>query len=71
MRKDEYPKQRTKDNYVQILRLFLSILASAADAVIPKGIKTLLANDLITFFIDRKIVILFLVMDQVIYQEIA
>ena len=72
LRKDEYPKQRTKDNYVQILRFFLSIPASAADAaaVIPKEIKTLLANGLITFFIDGKIVILFLVMDQVIYQEI-
>ena len=37
----------------QILRLFLCIPASAADAaaVNPNGIKTLLANGLITFFI--------------------
>ena len=33
--------------------IFLCILASAADAVVnPKGIKTLLANVLITFFIN-------------------
>ena len=34
-------------------KIFLCILASAADAaaVNPKGIKTLLANGLITFFI--------------------
>ena len=38
----------------QILRFFLCIPASAADAaaVNPKGIKTLLANGLITFFIS-------------------
>ena len=48
---------------------FLCIPASAADAatVNPKGIKTLLANGLITFLL---MVILFLVMGQVIYQEI-
>ena len=46
--------------------IFLCIPASAADAaaVNPKGIKTLLANGLITFLL---LVILFLVMDQVIY----
>ena len=40
--------------YYQILRFFLCISASAADAVAvnPKGIKTLLANGLITFFIN-------------------
>ena len=49
--------------------IFWCIPASAADAaaVNPKGIKTLLANGLITFL---SMVILFLVMDQVIYQEI-
>ena len=37
-----------------ILRFFVRILASAAGAaaVNPKGIKTLLANGLITFFIN-------------------
>ena len=37
-----------------ILGLFLCIFASAADAAVvnPKGIKTLLANGLITFFIS-------------------
>ena len=46
-----YVKQRTKDDF-PILR-FSCIPASAADAaaVNPKGIKTLLANGLITFFI--------------------
>ena len=46
-----YVKQRTKDDFL-ILR-FSCIPASAADAaaVNPKGIKTLLANGLITFFI--------------------
>ena len=49
--------------------IFLCIPASAADAaaVNPKGIKTLLANGLITFLL---MVILFLVMQQVTYQEI-
>ena len=49
--------------------IFLCVPASAADAaaVNPKGIKTLLANGLITFLL---MVILFLVMGQVIYQEI-
>ena len=45
----------------------LYIPASAAYVVAIKGIKTLLANGLITFFING---IQFLVMDQVIYQEI-
>ena len=46
-------KQRTKNNNL-ILRFFLCIPASAADAaaVNPKGIKTLLANGLIIFFIS-------------------
>ena len=49
--------------------IFLCIPASAADvaAVNPKGIKTLLANGLITFLL---MVILFLIMDQVIYLKI-
>ena len=39
--------------YDQILRFFLCISASAADAPVvnPKGIKTLLANGFITLFI--------------------
>ena len=39
---------------VQILRFFLCVPASAADApaVNPKEIKTLLGNGLITFFIN-------------------
>ena len=43
-----------KNNDDQILRFFLCTSASAADdaAVNPKGIKTLLANGLITFFIN-------------------
>ena len=43
-----------KDYYAQILIFFLCISKSAADAapVNPKGIKTLLANGLITFFIS-------------------
>ena len=47
--------------------IFLCIPASAADAaaVNPKGIKTLLANGLITFLL---MVILFLVMNWAIYQ---
>ena len=40
-----------KNDNDQIPRLFLCIPASAAAAVNPKGIKTLLANGLITFFI--------------------
>ena len=46
--------------------IFLRVPASAADAaaVNTKGIKTLLANGLITFFIKGNPV---LVMDQVIY----
>ena len=49
--------------------IFLCIPASAADAaaVSPKGINTLLANGVITFL---SMVILFLVMDQVVYLEI-
>ena len=49
--------------------IFLCIPVSAADAVAvnSKGIKTLLANGLITFFINSNPV---LVMDRVIYQEI-
>ena len=40
--------------YDLILRFFLCIPASAADAaaVNPRGIKTLLANGLVTFFIN-------------------
>ena len=51
-----YAKQRKNDGL--ILRFFLCIPASAADAtaVNPKGIKTLLANGLITFFINGNIV---------------
>ena len=50
--KDE-AKPSPKDVY-QILRFFLSIPASAADAtaVNPNGVKTLSANSLITFFIN-------------------
>ena len=50
-------------------KVFLFIPVSAVDvaAFNCKGIKRLLANGLITFFL---MVILFLVMDQVIYQEI-
>ena len=48
--KDDYAKRNDVD---LILRIFLSIPASAADAaaVNPKGINTLLASGLITFFI--------------------
>ena len=48
----------------------ICIHASTADAaaVNPKGIKTLSANGLIAFFLLK--VILFLVMDQEVYQEI-
>ena len=43
-----------KDDYALILRFFLCIPASAADAaaVNPNGIKTLLTNGLVTFFIN-------------------
>ena len=43
-----------KDDYAPILIFFLYTPASAADAaaVNPRGIKTLLANGLITFFIS-------------------
>ena len=46
-----FAEQRTKDDW--ILRFILCIPASTADAIAanPKGIKTLLANDLIKFFI--------------------
>ena len=39
--------------YYQVLIFFLCILVSAADAALvnPRGIKSLLANDLITIFI--------------------
>ena len=49
-------------------KIFLCIPASAADAaaVNPKGIKTLLANGLITFFISGNPV---LVADEEVYQE--
>ena len=47
-----YAKRRTKDDDL-ILIFFLCIPASAADAAVnPKGINTLLANGLITFFIN-------------------
>ena len=51
--KDDYAKQRKNDDDDLILR-FLCIAASAADAaaVNPKGIKTILAYGLITFFIS-------------------
>ena len=50
-------------------KFFLCILVSVADtaAINPNEIKTLLANGLITFLL---MVILFLVMDQEVYQEI-
>ena len=49
-------------------KIFLCIPASAADvaAVNPKGIKTLLANGLITFFINGNTVFS---IDQALYQE--
>ena len=49
-------------------KIFLRIPASAANAaaVNPKGIKTFLANGLITFLLT---IILFLVMDPEVYQE--
>ena len=50
--------------------IFLCVPASAADAaaINPNGINTLLANEVITFFI--LMVILFLVRDQIIYLKI-
>ena len=50
-------------------KIFLCIPASAGDAVAvnPKGIKTLLANGSITFFLA---VILLLAIGQEVYQEI-
>ena len=47
-----------KDYYVKILRFFLCIPPSAADAatVNPRGIKTLLTNGLITLFISSNLV---------------
>ena len=52
--KNDEVKQRQKKEDDLILRFFFCIPASAADAtaVNPKGIKTLLANGLITFFIS-------------------
>ena len=49
--KDDYAKQRRNNDDDLILRFFLCIPASAAAAaaVNPRGIKTLLANSLITF----------------------
>ena len=48
----------SKQKSNQILRFFLCIPASAADTAVinRKGIKTLLANGLITFFIKGKTV---------------
>ena len=50
----QYAKQRRENDGDQILRFILCIPASAADApaVNPNGVKILLANDLITFFIN-------------------
>ena len=58
-----------EDEWLPDPNIFLCIPLSAADAtaINPKGIKTLLANGLITFFINGN---LFLVMNLVIYQEI-
>ena len=52
--KDDQTKQRRKNDDDKILIFFLCIPGSAVDAaaVNPKGIKTLLANGLITFFIS-------------------
>ena len=51
--KDDEAKQRRKNDDDPILRVLLCIPASAADAAVnPKGIKTLLANGLVTFFIN-------------------
>ena len=51
------------------LKIFLCTPSSAADAVVanPNGIKTLLVDGLITFSL---MVVLFLIMDQEVYQEI-
>ena len=59
-----------KVDYFLILRFFLCISASAADAaaVSPRRIKILLANGLIAFFFISGIPVL--VMDQEVYQEI-
>ena len=65
-----YKKHRVADNKGRPdSKIFLCIPASVADdaAVNPKRIKTLLANGLITFL---SMVILFLVIDQEVYQEI-
>ena len=51
--KDDEAKQRRKNDDDPILRVLLCIPASAADAAVnPEGIKTLLANGLVTFFIN-------------------
>ena len=51
--KDDEAKQRRKNDNDPILRVLLCIPASAADAAVnPKGIKTLLVNGLVTFFIN-------------------
>ena len=51
--KDDEAKQRRKNDDDPILRVLLCIPASAADAAVnPKGIKTLLVNGLVTFFIN-------------------
>ena len=51
--KDDEAKQRRKNDDDPILRVLLCIPASTADAAVnPKGIKTLLANGLVTFFIN-------------------
>ena len=49
-----FSEEGGKNSNDQILRFFLCTPAFAADAVAvnPKGIKTLLANVLITFFIN-------------------
>ena len=58
-----------KNDEDEILKFFMySCSAADAAAVNPKGIKTLLPNGLITFL---SMVILFLVMDQELYQEIT
>ena len=66
-------ERRTKKEDFLLLDPFqylLCIPESAVDAVPvnPKGIKTLLANGLIKFYSTK--LILFLVMDQEVYQEI-
>ena len=64
---DEGRGRKNDDN--QILRFFLCIPASDADAarVNPKVVKTLLANGLITFFVKGNPVFK---LDQEVYQEI-